>query len=101
MTHYFEYELSSEPTPLLKDVVMRKANKWVLCRAHKKKVLKLELAVPDATKYILDRRPIIHRVSWNIPATSWNVIIQNCDCHCVKSIRISPYLVQMQENTDH
>ena len=71
---YFSYELSPIPTALVKDGLMRKANKALLTKALLSKISSRHTNVL-ATDYVLDGGALLHRICW-LPNSSYNDIRQ-------------------------
>ncbi len=74
MTPFFYYELTTTPTSLFKDNIMRKTNKAQLATALKQGVKPCEH--DDRAFYVLDGGALLHRVKWGKKATYKDIVIQ-------------------------
>ena len=72
---FFEHELTPTPTSLFKDGYLRKANKSDLASALTKNSTKLSEA-STKTSCVVDGGALFHRVYWNVPTTSAEILMQ-------------------------
>ena len=72
MRECFEYELTSTPTSLFENGLMRKPNKSALGRALKQNVSSVE--PPDPSFYVLDEGALLHKVKWPSRSTFETII---------------------------
>ena len=69
---FFEYELTTIPTSLFKDNMMRKTDKSRLARALKEGIQSCE----QQGIYVLDGGSLLHRIKWSKKATYKEVAMQ-------------------------
>ena len=74
MRSFFDYELTTIPTSLFKDNVMRKTNKAQLAKALKEGVQPCEQSVQGF--HVLDGGSLLHRVKWSKKATYKEIAMQ-------------------------
>ena len=75
LSAFFEHELTPTPTSLFKDGYLRKANKSDLASALTKNTTKLSEA-STKTSCVVDGGALFHRVYWNLPTTSAEILMQ-------------------------
>ena len=75
LSAFFEYELTPTPTSFFKDGYLRKANKSDLASALTKNSTKLSEA-STKTSCVVDGGELFHRVYWNVPTTSAEILMQ-------------------------
>lgn len=74
MRPFFDYELTTIPTSLFKDNIMRKTNKAQLATALKQGVQPCEHHVRGF--HVLDGGSLLHRVKWGKKATYKDIVLQ-------------------------